>query len=230
MKTSLIPLMQLMQLTDSALPVGTFSFSNGLETAAHAGLVHDADTLESYVRSMTLQAAFTDGVAALHAHRAVRADDYEALLHADRTLFLNKPNSETRLMQQRMGRKLAELGIRLLPSGVMNRWLDDLRTGITPGTYPATQGILFARTGLSEEALFAALQYGTAGTVLNAALRCVKVSHYDTQQILSRLHAYAAGLYEEARRMTLEDMNAFAPQADILASMHEKGTMRMFMN
>lgn len=30
--------------------------------------------------------------------------------------------------------------------------------------------------------------------------------------------------------MELEDMHAFAPQIDILASLHEKGTKRMFMN
>ena len=30
--------------------------------------------------------------------------------------------------------------------------------------------------------------------------------------------------------MSLEDMNAFYPQLDILASLHEKGNMRMFMN
>ena len=33
--------MRLLEFTDSAFPVGTFSFSNGLETAAEEGLVHD---------------------------------------------------------------------------------------------------------------------------------------------------------------------------------------------
>ena len=30
--------------------------------------------------------------------------------------------------------------------------------------------------------------------------------------------------------MTLDEMHAFAPQIDILASLHEKGVKRMFMN
>ena len=37
--------MRLLEFTDSAFPVGTFSFSNGLETAAEEGLVPDAATL-----------------------------------------------------------------------------------------------------------------------------------------------------------------------------------------
>ena len=35
----------LLQFGDSMLPVGAFSFSNGLESAVQQGLVHDADTL-----------------------------------------------------------------------------------------------------------------------------------------------------------------------------------------
>ena len=38
--------MHLLQFTDSTFPVGTFSFSNGLETAAYERVVHDARTLE----------------------------------------------------------------------------------------------------------------------------------------------------------------------------------------
>ena len=38
-------LMRLLEFSDSAFPVGTFSFSNGLETAAFEGIVYDAQTL-----------------------------------------------------------------------------------------------------------------------------------------------------------------------------------------
>ena len=67
-------------------------------------------------------------------------------------------------------------------------------------------------------------------TVLNAALRCVRVSHYDTQRIFFRLAAEIGPLYNEAATMEYDDMNAFVPQTDILASLHEKGSKRLFMN
>ena len=66
-------LARLLEFTDSAFPVGTFSFSNGLETAAETGLVHDAATLEEYTQDIVRQTAFTDGVAALHAYRSYTA-------------------------------------------------------------------------------------------------------------------------------------------------------------
>ncbi|MDE6637909.1 MAG: urease accessory protein UreF [Muribaculaceae bacterium] len=221
----------LLQMTDSTFPVGTFSFSNGLETASHMGIVHDADTLEQYTRSVARQGAFSDGVAALIAYRATLAGNLEEVELIDRELMLFKMNDEARMMLQRMGKKLAELGVKLFPDcKIMADWLENIKSGATPGTYPIAQGISFAAAGLSEEDLFASHQYGVINMVLSAALRCVRVSHYDTQLILQRLCAESDALFEEAKDMTFEDMNSFVPEMDIFASLHEKGNMRMFMN
>lgn len=224
-------LMSLLQFSDSALPVGTFSFSGGLESAVHAGIVTDADSLERYTHAALLQAAFTDGVAALEAHRAACIGDYDALLHTDRQLLQGKMNGEARLMAQRMGRKLAELSVRLYPQELSQRWLSDIRAGAAPGCYSVAQGVLFSLAGASQEELFTCHQYGVAGMVLNAALRCVKVSHYDTQGILHRLSPeLVPRLFRQAQALSVGQIHAFVPQLDILAALHEKGTMRMFMN
>ena len=224
-------IMHLLQMTDSTFPVGTFSFSNGLETASHLGIVTNAAELEQFTRSVALQAAYSDGVAALIAYRAALKGDLKGVEDIDRGLMLFKMNDEARMMLQRMGKKLAELGVKLFPdNGMIAAWLKDIKADTTPGSYPVAQGLAFAASGLSEEELFASHQYGVINMVLSAALRCVRVSHYDTQLILQKLCAEADTLYDEAREMKFEDMNSFVPEMDIFASLHEKGNMRMFMN
>ncbi len=229
-KKDMVTIMRLLQFTDSAFPVGTFSFSNGLETAAHEGVVHDAGTLEEYAQAIALQAAYSDGIVALHAFRAAGEEKYDRLLDADRQLILFKMNEEARQMLRRMGKKLAELSIQIVDKPILRKWLEDIQKDLTPGTYPVAQAIAFSIVGLSEADLFCSHQYGVINMVLSAALRCVKVSHYDTQRILFKLGEQSENLYEEVRTMTFEDMNAFVPQVDIFASLHEKGNMRMFMN
>lgn len=230
MKKNMVNLMRLLQFTDSAFPVGTFSFSNGLETAAHTGLVQNAATLEDYTRAIALQAAYSDGVVALHAFRAANEGQYDKLLDADRQLILFKMNEEARMMLRRMGKKLAELSVRLFDKPMLHQWLEDINNDAAPGTYPVAQALAFSMAGLCEADLFCSHQYGVINMVLSAALRCVKVSHYDTQRILFKLSEQSQHLYEEIRMLTFKDMNAFVPQIDILASLHEKGNMRMFMN
>lgn len=224
-------LMYLLQMTDSTFPVGTFSFSNGLETASHTGIVHDAESLEQYTRSVARQGAFSDGVAALLAYRAAVKGDAGRVIEVDKELMLFKMNDEARMMLQRMGKKLAELAVKLFPDDrIISGWLGAIRSETTPGTYPVAQGLAFAAAGLGEDELFASHQYGVINMVLSAALRCVRVSHYDTQLILRKLCAESDALYKEAREMNFEDMNSFVPEMDIFASLHEKGNMRMFMN
>ena len=226
----MIKVMRLLQFTDSQFPVGTFSFSNGLETASFEGIVKDAATLKDFARSQSHQAAFSDGVAAIHAYRAYKEKDYKKCVEIDKFLYRFKMNDEARQMATRMGKKLAELGVRLYDDAFVKDWLQEINKGETPGTYPIAQGIMFAIAGVSEKDLFCSHQYGVINMVLGAALRCVKVSHYDTQLILEELSDSIEGLYNEASQMELNDMNAFYPELDILASLHEKGNQRMFMS
>lgn len=223
-------IMRLLQFTDSTFPVGTFSFSNGLETAGFENIVTDKETLHAFAKSQAVQAAFTDGIAALAAHRAFLSGDYDKIVEADKTLILCKMNDEARQMLKRMGKKLGELAVRLFDSEIAKKWLEDIKNDQTPGTYPVAQGIAFAAAGISEEDLFSSHQYGVVNMVLSAALRCVRVSHYDTQEILYSMSSEVKDLYERVKVMGVNEMNAFFPELDILASLHEKGNMRMFMN
>ena len=145
--------MRLLQFTDSQFPVGTFSFSNGLETASFEKIVTDANSLESFARSQSHQAAFSDGVACLHAFRAYKSGEYDKIKEIDKYLYAFKMNDESRLMGTRMGKKLAELGVKLYDDDFVKQWLKDINKGETPGMYPVSQGIMFALAGISEDLL-----------------------------------------------------------------------------
>lgn len=230
MAIDILSLMRLIQFTDSAFPIGTFSFSNGLETAVHEKIVYDAHTLEEYTQSISLQAAYSDGVIALLSYRAALEKDYDAIVEADHRLVRFRMNDEARLMQKRMGKKMAELSLQIFDDPTIKKWLGDINLNKTPGTFPVAQALTFSSGGLSEKELFCSHQYGVINMILSAALRCVRVSHYDTQRILFKLSEQTKELYDEVRVLDFDDMNSFVPQIDILASLHEKGKMRMFMN
>lgn len=223
-------MMRLLEFSDSAFPVGTFSFSNGLESAAFEGIVYDAGTLEQYTRTALEQTVYSDAIAALIGFRAAAQNNYPLIRKADQQIILCKMNAEARLMLTRMGKKMAEISSQIAYNPLMEKWLTDIRQHLTPGTYPIAQSIFFQQNGLGEKELFAAIAYGIINMILNAALRCIKVSHYETQQILYKLCSTVHSDYETIKDMTFDDMRAFVPEMDILAAIHEKGKMRMFMN
>ena len=220
----------MLQFTDSACPVGAFAFSCGLESAAANGIVHDSTTLKEFARVNAIQSAFSDGIAALHAHRATSVGDYESILLSDKTLFMTKMNDETRSMLCKMGRKLTELSLAITQHPILERFLVDIKNNNTPGTYPVIQGIYFSSLGINEHDLFISHQYGVINMILSAALRCIRVSHIDTQKILFELLNETLALYDEIKDYGIDEINAFFPELDLLASIHEKGNSRMFMS
>jgi urease accessory protein len=222
--------MRVLQFGDSLLPIGSFSFSNALESAVQEQVVRDAATLSEFVLTSTRRAATSDAIALLEAHRAARDADLERIVRADRAVFERKLGEETRTMTVRMGRKLAEAGTAAVTAPQLGRWLDLARKGATPGTFPAGLGVLFADLGSPEEDAFAVHQYGIAMTMLSAALRLMRIDHRQAQAILAVVNETAGDTYAEVRRASLSGMAGFAPMADILAAVHVRSHIRMFMN
>jgi urease accessory protein len=222
--------MRLLQFGDSLLPVGSFSFSNGLEAAVQEGEVHDAATLGEFVRTSTRRAATSDGVALLHAHRAGRTGDLDRITDADHAVLERKLGEEMRTMTGRMGRKLAEVAERTVQAPMLGHWLAQVRGGATPGTYPVSLGVLIAELGSPEQDAFAIHQYGAAMTILSAALRLMRLDHHQAQVILYAADADVEGDYAAIRDAALTDMASFAPMAEILGAVHVKSRVRMFMS
>lgn len=227
---SIARMMRVLQFGDSLLPIGSFSFSNALESAVQEEVVRDAAALAEFVLASTRRAATSDGIALLEAHRAAREADLDRIVRADRAVFERKLSEETRTMTVRMGRKLAEAGTAAVAAPQLGHWLGLARRGEAPGSYPVGLGILFAELGSPETDAFAVHQYGAAMTMLSAALRLMKIDHRQVQAILAAVNETAAGDYAAVRRASLSDMASFAPMADILAAVHVRSHIRMFMN
>jgi urease accessory protein len=227
---SLARMMRVLQFGDSLLPVGSFSFSNALEPAVQEGVVADAATLGEFVTASTRRAATSDGIALLEAHRAARDPDIDRVTRADRAVFERKLGEESRTMTVRMGRKLAEVADAAAPGSLLGPWLNRVRDGVAPGTYPVGLGVLFAGLGSPEQDAFAVHQYGVAMTMLSAALRLMRIDHRQVQAILFAADQAVPGDYAAIREASLSDMAGFTPMADILAAVHVRSRVRLFMN
>ncbi len=229
-RRDMVHLARLLQFADSTLPVGAFAFSNGLESALQTGIVTDPASLRQFVELATRQAARMDGVALLHAHRAACAGDHGAIVAADRELWCRRVGEEQQLMLARMGRKFAELALKIGDFPGLARWLADIKAEATPGCFPVGQAIAFARMGASEAEAFVVHNYGIASMILSAALRLMRIDHLDTQRILFAVQQRVEDDYLAVRDLALDEMSVFAPVFDVLVAHHTTTHVRLFMN
>ena len=223
-------LARMLQFGDSVFPIGGFAFSGGLESAIQKGVVRDAATLLAFTRTAVEQASRGDGIGLVCAHRAASAGDIDEVVRIDALIYARKLSGETRTMSVRMGRKFTELGAHVTDSPALRDWRERVIAGTTPGSYPVALAVNFAAQGLSARDAFVVHQYGVASTILGAALRLMRISHMDTQPMLYALNADVDAAYATAAAASLDDMAGFAPLAEILAAVHVKSHVRLFMN
>jgi urease accessory protein len=133
-------------------------------------------------------------------------------------------------MSVRMGKKLTEMGAAVVRAPLLCTWRECIEKSLTPGCYPIALAINFAVQDLSAYQAFVVHQYGVATTILGAALRLMRVSHIETQKILYELTGRTEEMYAIAATKRLSDMASFAPLSEILAAVHTRAHVRLFMN
>ena len=103
------PLLQLIWLASPALPVGGFSYSEGLEAAVEAGLVHDEDSAGDWLRRPAAPGlARADLAVVAQAIAAWRAGDMQRIAQLDAWVLQTRETSELRQQTEQMGRSLVE--------------------------------------------------------------------------------------------------------------------------
>lgn len=223
-------LIRILQFSDSALPIGAFTFSNGVESAIQTGVVHDVNSLKSFVRTALKQAAECDAIAVVATHRAALAENYAELVKIDWAVNNRKLNEEARLMTVRMGKKLAEISVHIIDNWLLTWWLEEIKASRTIGTQPVTQAIVMAIQGINERDVVVMHHYGIAMTILSAAIRLMRITHYETQHILFELNDEIESFCDVAMVGDIKNMASYTPIIDVLAAIHTKSFVRLFMN
>jgi urease accessory protein len=223
-------LARLLQFGDSMFPIGAFAFSAGLESAIQTGVVTDGPTLFAYARTAIDQANRGDGVALVHAHRAAAAGDLDALARIDALVHARTLSSEARTMSVRLGKRCTEMAAHVLGVPLLLSWSERIEAGEVPGCYPVALAASFAAQGQPALDAFVVHQYGVGTTILGAALRLMRIDHLDTQRMLYALNGDVEAAYRAAAATELSDMSGFAPLIDILAAVHVRAHVRLFMS
>ncbi|MGV3494142.1 MAG: urease accessory protein UreF, partial [Ramlibacter sp.] len=179
-------LLQLMWLASPALPVGGFSYSEGLEAAVEAGLVRDEGSAgEWLVAQLQLSLARSDLAVVAAAVAAARAGDEARLQALDAWVRQTRETSELRLQAEQMGRSMLEWRRSVGWGGPAPVGWADAGSPAMPGeaglrcaqhqptdsTYPVAFAIAASATHADPRAIALAFAFSWAENMVQAAIK-----------------------------------------------------------
>lgn len=224
-------LLGLLWLASPALPVGGFSYSEGLEAAIDAGLVTgEADAAEWLIAQLHLTQARGDLAAVAQALGAWTAGDTERLRALNGWVLHTRESSELRLQSEQMGRSLVEwLRNRYAGHADMAAQIAVFAqpTAVTP-TYPIAFALAAHATGAPARDAVLACAFGWAENMVQAALKAIPLGQNAGQRVLARLAAEIPGAVERALALPDAERQAFSPMLAILSARHENQYSRLF--
>jgi urease accessory protein len=201
-------LARLLQLASPTLPVGAYSYSQGLEAAVEAGSVRDAASAQRWIGDV-----LEFSVARMEAPvlwRMMHDEDLNDFFLATRE------TAELRAETLQMGHSLAVL-------------LKDLSIGaVESRSYPAVYAFAVRQWRLEPRAALVAYLWSWTENQVMAAIKSVPLGQTDGQRILLALGSRLEELATRAAAMEEQDLCNFTPGLAFLSSRHEKQYSRLF--
>ena len=218
-------LLRLLQLASPALPVGGFSYSEGIEAAVAHQWVHDEATAQSWLLDhLHLVQSRSDLPVMAHAIPAWQQHDVLQLKQLNDWVMQTRETFEMRLQTEQMGRSLL-IWLRNQADA------DPLRMKTCeelPPTWPLAFALALSTHGITIRQGLVAAAFGWAENMVQAAIKAVPLGQLSGQRILAALATEIPSAVDYAMQVTTENRQAYSPRLAILSARHETQYSRLF--
>lgn len=216
-------LVRLLQLSSPILPVGAYTYSQGLEWAVETGAVHsEASALAWIGDCLEFGSARFEAVYLAHMIRAWQAEDMTRLVELDAEFIASRESAELRAETLQMGYSLARLLVDLADFPTQH-----LAAFPQPG-FPLAWSCAAAAWAIPVQDAVAGYLWSWAENQVMAAVKAVPFGQTAGQRLLLQLGSRLDVLAGAALQAPIENSCNYLPAFSIASSRHETQYTRLF--
>ena len=221
-----LALARLLQLASPALPVGAYSYSQGLEAAVESGVVKDAAGAERWIAdALLLSLARLEAPAWCRLHAAWAARDLAGVRHWNDWFVATRETAELRAETLQMGYSLRRL---LVDLGEFDAHALASLAALDEVAFPTAFSFAVAQWEIAPRDALIAYLWSWLENQVMAALKAVPLGQTDGQRMLGRLGSRLPEIAAEALAAEDDALANFAPGLAIASSRHETQYSRLF--
>jgi urease accessory protein len=219
-------LTRLLQLVSPTLPVGAYSYSQGLEWVVETGTVHDAVSARAWIGDL-LEHVVARGEASVFARliNATYADERGAFVQWNSWFRVSRETRELQAETTQMGGALVKLARDLhFIAADRLEWLADCE----PVTFPAAFALAAHAGAIAPADALTGYLFAWLENQVLAAMKLVPLGQVAGQQMLHTLGARIPAVVDCAMALPEIEIASFAPGLGIASARHETQYTRLF--
>ncbi|MGB5325246.1 MAG: urease accessory UreF family protein [Pseudomonadales bacterium] len=221
---SSLPLLRLLQLASSNLPVGGYTFSQGLEYAIDAGWLVNVEDVQSWIEhSAAATLACTDIPVIKRQMQCIEQRDWATLQHWNDTVLAMRETGELQLADLAMGEALLRLGrqmVAVLPDFCLQR-----RARLS---YLTMYALVARDMAVSVEDACAGHAWTVLESQVMAATKLLPMGQSAAQLMLKTLAVVIANSVASGLLLADEEIGLSMPGIAIASSLHETQYSRLY--
>ena len=223
-----LALVRLLHLASPTLPVGAYSYSQGLESAIDAGIVKDEASAQAWIAdTLNYSVSRLEAPVFCRLYKAWLAQDRAAIDHWGDYFLASRDSAEFRAETVQMGYSLAKLLRDIFPQDKRTEWLPPTVSDASiPFPSAMAAACVMLETSL-EDSLHAYLFAWSENQVL-AALKAVPLGQVAGQRMLFALEEIILASAAAALALEDDDISNWTPGLAFLSMRHETQHSRIF--
>ncbi|MFP5412639.1 MAG: urease accessory protein UreF [Gammaproteobacteria bacterium] len=224
----LLPLVRLLQLASPALPVGAYTYSQGLEWAVESGAIRGEADAAAWIGDL-LEWSLARFEAPLLARQldAWRAGDDGEVARLNDDFLASRETAELRAETAQMGWSLVKLLAELDAFAALPGWRARL-LAIEAPCFPSAWSAAAAAWQVPAEQALAAYLWAWAENQVMAAVKAVPLGQSAGQRLLATLGRRIPPVVETALHLPEARWSNYTPGLAIASSRHETQHTRLF--
>lgn len=215
--------LSLLQLVSPALPVGAYSYSEGIETLVEWGTISNNHTLKHWLeQELSYGAIRLEAAVMLRAYRATFLGDKKALIYWNTWLSAARETSELRASSWQMGQSLMRLLLAIKPVEAQSFCLDG------ECNYAICLGIYAALEQIDPKSLILGYLHSWATNLITAGVKLIPLGQTAGQVLLHELHAHINAAATEIISLEDDALSSCSWGLALASMAHETQYTRLF--
>jgi urease accessory protein len=221
-----LSLVRLLQLASPALPIGAYSYSQGIEWMIDSHAIRDGVAAQRWIGDV-LTYVVADGEAAVLHKLLVALDrgDPAAFRHWSAWHRASRESRELRAETEQMGASLVKLATEL---GVLDAAAIELAASIAPITLPGAFALACGALGVKHDAALAGYVMSWLENQVLVAVKALPLGQVAGQRMLLVLGGRIPDVVARAASLDDDDVVSFAPGLALASARHEAQYSRLF--